>query len=131
MLFRKFVYLILMGTTACASYGQVLCYGDNGHVKIETAFHDHCDHDHDHGGNHLPDDHHEHITPDKCGPCIDLPFGNEPYDPVKIQKYFGSNTSFTVVALDNSNTTQCIRSNDFHALCDTFFTPLKVIVLLI
>ncbi len=66
------ICLLMVGNLA---YGVVLCYGVDGHIKIESAFHERCD-----GRAHSqPTDQKqlsyqsEHAKDKHCEPCVDVP----------------------------------------------------------
>jgi len=68
------VCLFLIGNVA---HGTVLCFGSDGHIEFESAFHAHCD---DYfltqSSEHVPPffetDHQGNVTPG-AGPCVDVP----------------------------------------------------------
>ncbi|MCK4998256.1 MAG: hypothetical protein KAS23_01935 [Anaerohalosphaera sp.] len=132
-LFRNMIYLILMGTTACASYGQVLCYGVNGHTAIETAFHDHCGHEHghEHHEGHSGGEHYGEILAETCHPCIDLPLGNDALESDQTRLPFSTEQFCATVTVDHCNNVPCLSHVFAHEQSFAFFTHLKVIVLLI
>jgi len=128
MFARKVISVLLICTLLTyILQGQVLCYGDDGHIDIEPAFHCHCDHqDHNHADH---TEHETHLDPsvNDCGSCKDVHIEND-------SNYVRINGTF--IKLDNLPQTSIYTvSNsfdiDFNSLnCYTFFSPLKIIVLI-
>jgi len=64
--------LFLIGNVA---HGTVLCFGADGHIEFESAFHTHCDeHSHNQSSDHeLQLFETVHEGSGHCGPCVDVP----------------------------------------------------------
>jgi len=72
---KSLVVLLCLFLIGNFAHGTVLCFGADGHIEFESAFHKHCDdHDHeqspDHGHQPFETDHEEGGC---CGPCVDVP----------------------------------------------------------
>jgi hypothetical protein len=74
---RKCVALLVCLFVAANSVqGTVLCFGADGHVKFESAFHEQCtDHDHPLPADHTGHSETGHESDRHChrGPCVDVP----------------------------------------------------------
>jgi hypothetical protein len=79
------ICLLIIGNLA---QGTVLCFGADGHVEIESAFHERCT-----TPTHAP--HAEpqqlsrwvaHEKGDHCGPCIDIPISTTPVKITRLLK---------------------------------------------
>lgn len=69
--------LVCLFVAANSVQGTVLCFGADGHVEYESAFHQHCT-DHDHTwlshGSHSPEAEHDEDKHSHHGSCVDIPF---------------------------------------------------------
>jgi hypothetical protein len=73
MLAVLLIYLLMAGST---SGGFVLCIGTDGHMALEPAFHERCDHlphGHQEGVRQLARETTSHAEDPHCNPCIDIP----------------------------------------------------------
>ena len=132
----KLVYFCLIAAYVLASGGGVLCYGSDGHVAVEIAFHDHC-HGHSHSHEHDEETEHEHHESEHdiefcsdCQPCTDVPLSSD---------YFGASSVKNLVQIFKPALNNVAVINDGDSLIITdfspsaysaFFSPLKTIVLL-
>jgi hypothetical protein len=66
-----FVCFLLAGNV---SQGVVVCFGSDGHVAVEGAFHeDHCGGAHSKHSSHKPQSlEHTHGHDEDCHPCVDI-----------------------------------------------------------
>ncbi len=71
-----FVCLVIAGNV---SQGVVVCFGADGHIAVEGAFHeDHCGGAHsEHSGNTPLSLDHTHGDDEHCHPCVDVPIPAE------------------------------------------------------
>lgn len=121
----KLVHVILVWNLAFGGYSNVLCFGDDGHVAIEPAFHNHCSHDeHDHAENQAGDSEFS----DPCNPCEDVLMGNN-LEPAKV---------ISLVPISNVQANACLSvaestrppASTAHLDAYAFYKPLKSIRLL-
>ena len=128
-LISKTVSIILVLTVVCGGYGNVWCYGDDGHIAVEPLFHNHCDHDHGHKHeNHAEhEDIETHLT-EKCSPCADILISTD-IEPVRIQLISLSNSAdFHLIAVNSVDPLGTINTD--QKCLSSFFRPLKTIILL-
>ena len=128
-----FLSLLIVGNLA---HWKVLCFGADGHIELESAFHKCCE-DPDHSS--APDQNeysykagHENCT--HCGACIDMPISNDLIQisntPQTIITKFTVPSTYMLIDTDKLNYSEYnIASNSFT---DTsYFRPLDTVVLLI
>lgn len=134
---REYVSLLLCVFIAVnAVQGTVLCFGSDGHVEFESAFHERCAH-HD---DSLPADHDGHCETDHerdkhChqGRCVDVPIDVGPakisQTSERLDRAFAAATADAVLAVEQLD---CLESgpasNAFFAT--SYFSPLRTIILL-
>ena len=66
------ICLLIVGNSA---HGTVLCFGVDGHIEIESAFHERCDdvaHSQPADQNQLSYQS-DHVKDRHCEPCVDIP----------------------------------------------------------
>lgn len=129
------VCLSLMGNCA---YGTVLCFGADGHVEFESAFHAQCtDHVHsratDHG-HHFSKGEHEHDKHCHKGQCVDvqISFGLAKISqtPEQLSLASAALAADAIVAVDQSDCSEHLpASNAFVA--GSYFSPLRTVILLV
>ncbi len=126
-----FLCLLIIGNL---SHWQVLCYGADGHIELESAFHDRCD-DPDHSS--APD---QNVLSSKagheickhCGPCVDIPISNDLLQisntPQKLKLKFLVPTTYMLIDTDKlSSSVYNLAPNTFT---DTsYFDALKTVIL--
>jgi hypothetical protein len=127
------VCLLIIGNSA---HGTVLCFGADGHIELESAFHERCEapvHYETSGQNKLLYEAHHHAEGKHCEPCIDIPISIGLTKVTDIPKQ--SNPAFLVpvagviVAADEPNPSAYnFSSNSFFTT--SYFTPLSTIILL-
>ncbi len=133
--YREFVaVLVCLSLIGNSAYGTVLCFGSDGHIEFESAFHEQCkDHVHsqstDHG-RHSSDAEHEHDRHCHSGQCVDVPVS---FGLAKIsQTAEQSNPALAVdviVAVEQSDCSEHLpASNAFVA--SSYFSPLRTVILL-
>lgn len=135
-IYRKFiaglVFLFMVGNSV---HGTVLCFGADGHIEFESAFHKQCSSCT--GSDSLEQGHFsceaEHEEANHCGPCVDVPISiglakisqaTEQLNPM-----LAVSVTDVVVAADEFDFfAHNLFSNTFD---DTsYFTPLRTIILL-
>ena len=134
---KEYVALLLCVFVAVNSVqGTVLCFGSDGHVEFESAFHERCAH-HD---DSLPADHDghretDHETDKHChqGRCVDVPIdvglAKISQTSEKLDRAFAAAAADAVLAVEQLD---CLESgpasNAFFAT--SYFSPLRTIILL-
>jgi hypothetical protein len=135
---REFIALMVCIFVAVSSgQGTVLCYGADGHVEFESAFHEQCtDHDHsqpgDHG-RHSSEAEHDEDENRHHGRCVDI---SVDIGLIRIsQTAEQSDRAFAPVAADAIFAIEqlgCLESgpasNAFFAT--SYFSPLRTVILL-
>ncbi len=127
------VCLLIIGNSA---HGTVLCFGADGHIELESAFHERCEapvHYETSGQNKFLYEAHHHAEGKHCEPCVDIPISIGLAKVTDIPKQ--SNPAFlapaacVIVAADEPNLSVCNFIS--YTLGDTsYFTPLSTIILL-
>ena len=128
-----FLSLLVVGNLA---HWKVLCFGADGHVELESAFHKCCE-EPEHSS--APDQNElsykaGHETCRHCGPCIDMPITNDLIQisntPQKIITKLSVPTTYMLIDTNKLNSSVYnLASNIFT---DTsFFSPLRTVVLLV
>jgi len=125
--------LFLIGNVA---RGTVLCFGADGHIEFESAFHIHCDdHAHDQPVGHCRQSfetgHEGSGSP--AGPCVDVPLTIDLLKISHATPHFGP--AFAVAATEpittGENFNLCVLSSSPYTLFSTsYFTPLRTVILL-
>ncbi|MDT8300907.1 MAG: hypothetical protein RQ760_05430 [Sedimentisphaerales bacterium] len=128
-----FLCLLIVGNIA---YWNVLCFGADGHIELESAFEkccddpDYCAAPNQNGLSYKTD----HETCKHCGPCLDIPILNNLVQisntPPKIITKFPASKTYMLIDIDKINSTVYnVASNTFN---DTsYFDPLRTVVLLV
>lgn len=135
--YRQYVVLLIcLSIVGNLCHWKVLCFGADGHIEVESAFHERCD-------DQAPYDASEqkelfsgevHEICEHCGPCLDIPISN---DLVQISKTaqklnikFLIPTTYMLIDTDKLNSSQFnLASNTF---ADTYyFDPLCTVILLV
>jgi len=129
-----FLCLLIVGNLI---HWRVLCFGADGHVEVESAFHDCCS-EPDHSTT-IPDydvfsSSEGHEMCEQCGPCIDIPITNKLVRITKTTQKLNlkSPELTTYFLVDNDN----YNSSDYHLVTKTFsdtsfYTPLNTVILLV
>ncbi len=129
------VCLFLIGNSV---HGTVLCFGSDGHIEFESAFHEQCkDNVHsqstDHG-RHSSEVEHEHDRHCHSGQCVDVPISlglaKISQTPEQLNSALAALAADGIVAVEQSDCSEHLPvSNAFVAT--SYFSPLRSIVLLI
>ena len=126
------IYLLIIGNLA---QGAVLCFGADGHIELESAFHKRCDEPvHYHASDRNQHSHKAgHEKGKHCKPCIDVPISIGLVKISQVPK--DSNPTFpvpasnVVVHTDKLNFSVCnLISNTFVGT--SYFIPLRTVILL-
>lgn len=127
-----FAALICLSLIGNCVYGTVLCFGADGHVEFESAFHVQCE-DHVHSqpadhGRHFSEGEHEHDKHCHSGQCVDVPvsFGlakilqtSEQLNPT-----FAALTADVIVSVEHSSASNA-------CFVTSYFGPLRTVILLV
>ncbi len=128
------VCLSLIGNSV---YGTVLCFGADGHIDFESAFHDECK---DHVNSRSTDHHHDsseagHEHDKHChnGQCVDVPIS---FDLAKISRMTEqSNPAFAalavgvIVPVEQADCSEHLAASRASSVTG-YFAPLRTIILL-
>ena len=130
------VVLICLSIAGNLAHGAVLCFGADGHIELESAFHERCNdsvHPCASEQNQLSYQV-DHIKGKHCGPCVDVPI---PIDLAKIShtpKHW--NPIFPAPAINilvgtykPNYSAYNFTSNTFAAT--SYFSPLRTVILLV
>ncbi len=136
-MYKKCV-IVLLGISIAANlaHWKVLCFGADGHVELESAFHKCCDAP---DSSSAPDQNElsykaGHETCQHCGSCVDIPISSELVQicntPQKIITKFTVLSTYMLIDTDKVNSSVYnLASNSFT---DTsYFSPLRTVVLLV
>lgn len=115
------------------SQGVVVCFGDDGHVSVEVAFHeDHCGGHAGHSGPKQLTLKHIHGQDEDCHPCVDVPI---PVDAAKNLRFsqFQNHVLFipslaTQVRADVS--LSAFNSASDHSADSPYFIGLRTVIIL-
>ena len=136
-MYKKYIIgilcLLVVGNLA---HWKVLCFGADGHIELESAFHKCCE-EPDHSS--APDQNelsykagHENCP--HCGPCVDMPISNDLVQisntPQKIITKISLPTTYILIDTDKLNSSVYNLASNIFA--DTsYFSPLRTVVLLV
>ena len=139
---RKHIYRTRINVLVCLFlvgnlvYGTVLCFGADGHIEFESAFHKRCNdpvHSQSSDQSHLSCEA-DHERGKHCGPCVDIPIpiglaeishATEQSNPV-----FQVPVTDVVVAADKFNFS-AYNSASSKFVATSYFTPLRTVILLV
>ena len=131
---KCFVVLICLLIAGNSTHGVVLCFGVDGHIEIESAFHERCDDP----AHSQPTDQKQlsyqsdHIKDKHCEPCVDIPISIGLAKITRVSKQLNSTfPAPAVVVLANRFNLSAynLPSSAFDAA--SYFTPLCTVILLI
>ena len=133
---KCFVVLICFLMFGNLARGAVLCFGSDGQIKIESAFHERCD---DPAHSQAADQKQlsyqsDHIIDENCEPCVDVPIyiGLAKISRVskQLNSTFPAPAAKVIVLADKFNLSAYnSASSAFDAT--SYFTPLSTVILLI
>jgi hypothetical protein len=128
-----FLSLLIVGNSA---HLKVLCFGADGHVELESAFHKCCE---EPDNSSAPDQNElsykaGHETCRHCEPCIDIPISNDMLQisntPEKIITKFPVPTTNMLIDIDKLDSS--VYNSASKSFTDTsYFIPLRTVVLLV
>ena len=133
---KCFVVLICLLLAGNSAHVVVLCFGANGHIEIESAFHERCDD----SAHSQPTDQNQlsyqvdHVEDRHCKPCVDIPISISLAKITHVSKQLNSTfpapaTNVIVLANKFNLSAYNSASNTFDAA--PYFTPLRTVILLI
>jgi len=130
------IVLVCISIAANLTHWKVLCFGADGHIELESTFHEHCDGPVRSSASiqDVFSSQAGHEICNHCGPCIDVPISNGPAKisrtPQQLnQKFPVPSTSIPVVAYKDVYSAYYFTSNTFT---DTsYFDPLRSVILLV
>jgi len=133
---KCFVVLICLLVVGNLAPGIVLCFGADGHIEVESAFHERCDDT----AHSQPTDQKQlsyqvdHIEDRHCEPCVDIPISISLAKITRVSKQLNSTfpapvTNMIVLANKFNLSAYNSASNTFDAT--SYFTPLRTVILLI
>ncbi|MBA7484223.1 hypothetical protein ES707_19747 [subsurface metagenome] len=131
--FVVFICLLIAGNSA---QGVVLCFGGDGHIELESAFHKQCEdpvHSYTSEQNQLSYQV-DHIKGKHCAPCVDVPISiglaKISHTPKQLNPTFPVPATNMIVGTDKPNSSAYnFAPNTFVAT--SYFTPLRTVILLV
>jgi hypothetical protein len=131
--FVVFICLLIVGNSA---HGVVLCFGVDGHIEIESAFHERCDDP----AHSQPTDQKQlsyeadHQKGKHCQPCVDIPISISlakiSHAPKQSNSTFPAPATNVIVLANKFNLSAYnSASNTFAAT--SYFIPLRTVILLV
>jgi len=133
---KSIVVLICLLIVGNSAHGTVLCSGADGHIEIESAFHERCDdpvHSQPAGQKQLSYEA-DHQKSKHCEPCVDVPISIGLAKIARASKQlnptFPAPVTNVIVAADKLNfSAYNSASNTFAAT--SYFTPLRTVILVV
>ena len=133
---KCFVVLICLLIVGNSAHGVVLCFGVDGHIEIESAFHQRCD-DNVHSQPTSRSQYSYqigHVGDRDCEPCVDVPIS---IGLVKIGRASKQlNSAFPTLAANAIASAEKfnisaynLASSAFGATC--YFAPLRTVILVV
>ncbi len=133
---KCFVVLICLLIAGNSAHGVVLCFGVDGYIEIESAFHERCDEP----AHSQPTDQKQvsyqvdHIEDKNCEPCVDIPISISLAKISRMPKQLSSTfpaPAANVIVLANKFNLSAYNSASSAFDAASYFTPLRVVILLI
>ena len=130
------VVLICLLIAGNFTHQTVLCFGADGHIELEFAFHERCGHPvHSYASdqNQLSFEA-EHEIGEHCEPCVDVPISiglaKISHPSTKLNSTFPAPVTNVIVLTDKFDfSAYNSASNTFTAT--SYFTPLRTVILLV
>jgi len=127
------ICLLIVGNSA---HGAVLCFGVDGRIEIESAFHERCGgsaHSHPADPEQLSYQS-DHVDNGHCEPCVDIPISIGLAKVIRMSKQLNSTfpapvTNVIVLADKFDLSVYNSTSSTFHTT--SYFAPLSTVILLI
>ncbi len=133
---KCFVVLICLLIVGNSAHGVVLCFGVDGHIEIESAFHERCD-DHAHSQPTEPKQlsyQSDHVKGKHCEPCVDVPISiglaKITHPSKQLNLTFPAPVANVIVAGDKFNFSAYNSASSTFDVT-SYFTPLCTVILLI
>ena len=133
---KCFVVLICLLIAGNLTHGTVLCFGADGHIELESAFHERCDHpvhSYPSDQNQLSSEA-EHEIGKHCGSCVDVAIS---IGLAKISRASTQlNPTFPAPVANMIVLTDKFDFSAYNSATNTFaapsyFTPLRTVILLV
>ncbi|MBC8469197.1 MAG: hypothetical protein H8D56_06970 [Planctomycetes bacterium] len=130
------IVLLCISIAANLTHWKVLCFGADGHIEFESAFHERCDNPTQSSASDKSvfSSQAGHEICNHCGPCIDVPISSGlakvSRTPQQLnQKFPVPATSILAVTYKDVCSAYYFTSNTFN---DTsYFDPLRTVILLV
>ncbi len=127
------ICLLMFGNLA---HGAVLCFGSDGQIKIESAFHERCD---DPAHSQSTDQiqlfyQSDHVNDKHCEPCVDIPISISLAKISRVPKQLNSTfpaPATNVIVLANKFDLSAYNSASSAFDAAPYFTSLCTVILLI
>ncbi len=133
---KCFVVLICLLMFGNLAHGAVLCFGSDGQIEIESAFHERCDDP----AHSQPTDQKQlsyqsdHVKDKHCEPCVDIPISISLAKISRVPKQLNSTFPApvtNVIVLANKFNLSAYNSASSSFDATSYFTPLCTVILLI
>ncbi len=133
---KCFVVLICLLMFGNSAHGAILCFGSNGQIEIESAFHKRCDD----SAHSQPTDQKQlsyqsdHIKDKHCEPCVDILISIGLAKITRVSKQLNSifpAPATNVIVLANKFNLSAYNSASSAFDPASYFTPLCTVILLI
>ncbi len=133
---KCFVVLICLLMFGNLAYGAVLCFGSDGHIKVESAFHERCDDP----AHSQPTDQNQlsyqpgHVKDKHCEPCVDILISIGLAKITRVSKQLNSTfpaPATKVIVLANKFNLSAYNSASSAFDAASYFTPLRTVIILI
>ena len=128
------IVLICLLVVANSTHGVVLCFGMDGHIEIEPAYHDRCnDLAHSQPANQTHFNYQSDHAKDKhCNPCVDIPISIGLAKITRVAKQ--SNPTFkaqaaNIIPLSEKFELSAYNSTSTAFETPSYFAPLRVVIL--
>ena len=130
------IAFLCISIAANLTHWKVLCFGADGHVEFESAFHERCD-DTDHSSAPVQDvfsSQAGHEMCNHCGPCIDVPISitmaKISRTPQQLNQQFLLETTY--VFIDTEKHSSSVYNSASNSFNDTsYFDPLRTVILVV
>ena len=133
---KCFVVLICLLLGGNSAHGVVLCFGADGHMEVESVFHERCDDP----AHSQPTEQEQlsyqsdHVKDRHCEPCVDIPISIGLAKITHESKHLNFTfpaTATNVIVLVNKFNLSAYNSASIAFDAASYFTPLCTVILLI
>jgi len=128
-----FICLLIVGNS---TQEVVLCFGEDGHIELESAFHKQCEdpvHSYTSDQNKLHYEAH-HVEGKHCDPCVDVPISiglaKISHTPKQLNPTFPVPATNIIVGTDKPNSSAYNFAPN-TSVATSYFTPLRTVILLV